>query len=250
MTHTTKRSSARFILTALSIAVVILTIGTLIAWIRILRSADAYAERLNTRDGFHNYYHEQEVWKKTRWLGVEIFKLPFDLFVYQELLHDLKPDVIVEAGTLYGGSAYFFATIMDQLNNGKVITIDIEEQSNRPRHPRITYLLGSSTSPGIFAKVKDLIPDDATVMVVLDSDHSRDHVLNELRLYHPIVSPGHYLVVEDTNVNGHPVLPGFGPGPWEAVDAFLKENSDFEADRSREKFLITFNPRGYLKKKR
>ena len=224
--------------------------GALIAWIRMLRSEEAYAERLNIRDAFHNYYYQQEVWKKTRWLGVEIFKLPLDLFVYQELLYELKPDVIVEAGTLYGGSAYFFATMMDQWNSGKVITIDIEEQSNRPQHPRITYLLGSSTSPEIFAKVKSLIPDGATVMVVLDSDHSRDHVLNELRLYHSLVTPGHYLVAEDTNVNGHPVFPEFGPGPWEAVEAFLKENSEFEADRSREKFLMTFNPRGYLRKKR
>jgi cephalosporin hydroxylase len=250
MTHTTKHSRVRLILTALSVTLVILTIGTLVAWIRMLRSADSYAERLNTGDGFHNYYYEQEVWKKTRWLGVEIFKLPLDLFVYQELLYELKPDVVVEAGTLYGGSAYFFATMMDQWNKGKVVTIDIEEQPNRPQHPRITYLLGSSTSPEIFAKVKSLIPDGATVMVVLDSDHSRNHVLNELRMYHPLVSPGHYLIAEDTNVNGHPVLPGFGPGPWEAVEAFLKENSDFEADRSREKFLVTFNPRGYLRKKR
>ena len=86
-------------------------------------------------------------------------------------------------------------------------------------------------------------------MVVLDSDHSRDHVLRELRRFHSLVSPGQYLVVEDTNVNGHPVLPQHGPGPMEALDIFLAENDDFEIDSSREKYLITFNPRGYLRKK-
>ena len=87
-----------------------------------------------------------------------------------------------------------------------------------------------------------------TVLVVLDSDHSRDHVLAEPRAYAPLVTPGSYLVVEDTNINGHPVYEAFGPGPMEAVQDFLKERDDFEADRSREKFLLTFNPRGWLRK--
>ena len=138
---------------------------------------------------------------------------------------------------------------MDLIGHGRIITIDIEARQNRPQHPRITYLLGSSTSDEIFRQVKALIPPDATVMVVLDSDHSRDHVLRELRRFHPLVSAGQYLVVEDTNVNGHPVFPEHGPGPMEALDIFLAENNDFEIDPSREKYLITFNPRGYLRKK-
>jgi cephalosporin hydroxylase len=192
---------------------------------------------------------EWEVWQRTSWLGVPIKKLPLDLFVYQELMYETQPDVVVEAGTLYGGSALYFASMMDLLKKGKVITIDITEHPNRPEHPRITYLLGSSTSPEIVSRVKELIPKDAKVMVVLDSNHSRDHVLNELRMYNGIVSPGHYLIVEDTNVNGHPVYADHGPGPMEALDAFLRENDDFESDRSREKFMVTFNPKGYLRKK-
>ncbi len=86
-------------------------------------------------------------------------------------------------------------------------------------------------------------------MVILDSDHSRDHVLRELELYSPLVTPGCYLVVEDTNVNGHPVSPEFGPGPMEAVEAFLETTNDFEVDRSREKLLLTFNPSGYLRRR-
>ena len=85
-------------------------------------------------------------------------------------------------------------------------------------------------------------------MVILDSDHSRDHVLAELRAYAPMVTTAQYLIVEDTNVNGNPVLPEFGPGPMEALDAFLAENDDFEPDDEREKFLLTFNPRGYLRR--
>jgi cephalosporin hydroxylase len=90
-------------------------------------------------------------------------------------------------------------------------------------------------------------PEDR-VLVILDSDHSRDHVLEEMRMYADLVTPDSYLIVEDTNVNGHPVFPEFGPGPMEAVDAFLAERSDFIIDRSREKLLMTFNPGGYLKK--
>ena len=86
-------------------------------------------------------------------------------------------------------------------------------------------------------------------MVILDSDHSRDHVLRELELYAPLVTPGCYVVVEDTNVNGHPVVPRFGPGPMEAVQEYLATTDAFEVDRSREKLLLTFNPSGYLRRR-
>ena len=87
-------------------------------------------------------------------------------------------------------------------------------------------------------------------MVDLDSNHSKQHVLEEMRAYAPMITIGNYLIVEDTNINGHPVLPEFGPGPMEAVEEFLKENHDFVPDPSREKFLVTFNPGGYLRKVR
>lgn len=85
-------------------------------------------------------------------------------------------------------------------------------------------------------------------MVILDSDHRRDHVVRELRTYGPLVSPGSMLVLEDTIVNGHPVLPDFGPGPMEALEEFLAETKTFEIDPIGEKFLISFNPRGYLRR--
>ena len=142
------------------------------------------------------------------------------------------------------------ASVLDALGRGRIVTVDIQEFEGRPEHDRIHYLLGSSTAAETLARVHEAIGEDDTVMVVLDSDHSATHVLEELRLYGPLVSRGSYLVVEDTNVNGHPVSPDFGPGPMEAVDAFLAEDDSFAIDRDREKFLLTFNPRGFLRKVR
>jgi cephalosporin hydroxylase len=138
---------------------------------------------------------------------------------------------------------------MDLLNHGRVITIDITDRG-RPPHPRITYLRGFSTSPDIVATVKNAITPSERVMVVLDSDHSAENVRKELRTYGPLVTVGAYLVVEDTNINGHPVLTGYGPGPAEALEDFLKTDSGFVRDPSRERFLLTFNPGGFLKKTR
>jgi cephalosporin hydroxylase len=166
------------------------------------------------------------------------------------MLHDLKPDVVVECGTYKGGSALYLAHVMDALGKGRVITIDIEKFPNLPQHPRITYLLGSSTAPEIVRQVKNAIKPGEKVMVLLDSDHHRDHVLNELRLYHDMVTPGSYIVVEDTDMNGHPILPKHGPGPMEAAEQFLKETPGFGIDPAREKLMLTFNPRGYLRRVR
>jgi cephalosporin hydroxylase len=112
----------------------------------------------------------------------------------------------------------------------------------------ITYLLGSSTASEIVDEVKKRAQGKNKILVILDSDHSKEHVLGELRAYSPLVNVGSYVIVEDTNVNGHPVAKSFGPGPMEAAEAFLKENSFFSVDKSKEKFYLTFNPSGYLKR--
>jgi len=201
---------------------------------------------------FHKLYYESYNFGKsyadTFWLGTLTHKCPLDLWVYQEIICKLKPDAIIESGTYHGGSALFLASICDLVNNGEIVTIDIEERKDRPQHKRIKYLLGSSTSGEIVEKVRDLIKNRNKVMVMLDSDHHKTHVLNELRIYSDFVTEGSYLIVEDTNLNGHPVEPDFGTGPMEAVEEFLKENKDFVIDQSKEKFYMTFNPRGYLKK--
>ena len=202
------------------------------------------------RDAFHILYHQRgaETYNNTHWLGTPTQQCPLDLWVFQEIMHETKPDVLVEAGTFKGGSAGYYAALFDAMGRGRVITIDIEKQPNLPVHPRITYLLGSSTSDEIVEKVKSLIKPGEKVMVILDSDHRRDHVYRELEKYNDIVTPGNYLIVQDTHFNGHPILPKFGPGPYEAVQDFLKTTDRFSVDRSREKLLMTFNPSGFLKR--
>ena len=215
------------------------------------RRRPSEAVRRAVVEQFHRlYYHSyKQTWHNTRFLGVRVWKSPLDLWLYQELIHELRPDVIVEAGTKYGGSAYYFARLFDLVGHGKVITLDIEEQPNRPEHPRITYLTGSSTDPAIADSV-DALVDGGKPLIVLDSSHRFDHVLAELRLWSPRVPVGSYIVVEDTHAGGHPISGRHRRGPWAAVETFLAENDAFEIDESMHKFFMTFNPRGYLKRVR
>ncbi len=207
------------------------------------------AARRTLVDEFHRlYYHSRnQTWSKTYWRGVRLLKNPLDLWLYQEIIHEVRPDVIFEAGTRYGGTAYYLADLCDLEGHGRIATVDIEVFPNRPEHPRISYFTGSSTDPAIIAQIDEIILG-GRVLVILDSDHSRDHVLGELRAWHSRVAVGSYLIVEDSNINGHPVATSWGPGPMEAVDAFLAENDDFVIDESMHKFFMTFNPRGYLKR--
>jgi cephalosporin hydroxylase len=225
-----------------------------------LRNLARYGQYINPMlgkdnvDWFHrNYYNagtRGKTWSDTFWLGVQALKCPFDLWVYQETIWELKPDVIIETGTANGGGALFLASICDMLGNGVIVTIDIEDRKDRPKHNRIEYLTGSSTSREITNKLRKLVADKKKVMVLLDSDHHRDHVLSELRIYSRFVTKGSYIIVEDTNINGHPVAPDFGPGPMEAIEEFLKSDKEFVIDKTKEKFHLTFNPNGYLKKVR
>jgi len=137
----------------------------------------------------------------------------------------------------------------DLINNGSVITIDIEDKKDRPQHKRIKYLLGSSTSRKIAEEIRKLISDKDKVIVILDSDHHKEHVLNEMKIYSEFVTKGSYLIVEDSNINGHPVAGNFGPGPMEAINQFLSTHNNFLIDKRREKFYLTFNSCGYIIKK-
>ena len=200
---------------------------------------------------FHKlyYYGKEKTWKNnTFWLNVPVAKCPLDLWVYQEIISETKPDVIIETGTAYGGSALFLASICDLANHGRIITIDVEAQPGRPEHPRVEYLQGSSASAEVFARLKQLVNAEDRVMVILDSDHRAEHVRRELEIYAPLVSVDCYLIVEDTNINGHPVSPLYGNGPMEAVEQFMTGQKDFVIDRQREKFFMTFNPKGYLRR--
>jgi cephalosporin hydroxylase len=154
-------------------------------------------------------------------MGIQTAKCPLDLWIFQEIITETKPDLIIEAGTHMGGSALFLASVCDLFDRGEVVTIDITELPDRPQHPRITYLLGSSMDDGVVAEVKRRAATAERVMLILDSDHTEAHVYKELSLLGPLVTPGCYLIVEDTIVNGNPVLPDFGPGPAEGLARYL-----------------------------
>lgn len=205
----------------------------------------------NIEEEFHAKYYYSKVWVDTYFLGKKVFKAPTDLWIYQEILWENKPDVIIECGTFHGGSALYFAKLFDIMElNSEIITIDVDKMPEMPEHNKIKYLYGSSISDEIINKVKELVKEKSKIMVILDSDHKCEHVLKELELYHSFVSAGQYLVVEDSNINGHPVYSGFGqgPGPWEAVEKFLPSHPEFEIDKTKEKFMLTFNPNGFLKR--
>jgi cephalosporin hydroxylase len=180
------------------------------------------------------------------WMGVPIIQLPSDVMATQEIIWATKPDVVIETGIARGGSVVFMAAMLELLGKGKVIGIDVDIRPHNRRaietHPmakRISLIEGGSTDAGVADRVRGQIPPGAAVMVVLDSDHSRDHVLAELRHYGPLVTPGCYLVVADTML-GH-LEPGESPPnrskvwergdePLSALKAYLQETDRFEAD--------------------
>lgn len=201
---------------------------------------------------FHQLYFDARAynltWRNTHWLGHPVLKCPLDLWLYQEILFRLRPTLIVETGTAFGGSALFLASMCDAIGHGRVVSVDLTPRAARPEHPRIQYLTGSSVNNLVVSTITEMARGASPVMVILDSDHAMAHVRQELEAYHPLVTPGSYLIVEDTNLNGHPVEPGHGPGPMEAVRDFLATHLHFVHDPEMDKFLMSFNPGGFLKR--
>jgi len=197
----------------------------------------------------HDVLYRSDAWTDATWLGAQALKNPLDLWVYQEIMAETRPELVVETGTYRGGSAFFLASICDLLGAGEVLSLDIEPvRDDYPKHARITYVGGrSSTDPEVVAEVRARAEGKRT-LVILDSDHSRAHVEAELAEYAPLVPVGGYVIVEDSNIGQ--IREDLLPGPLEAIEAFLGRTDAFEIDRSREKFLITFNPSGYLRRVR
>ena len=174
-----------------------------------------------------------------KWDGVQVTKYPNDLFTYQELIFENKPDILIECGTSHGGSALFFASLFDIIGSGQVISIDKYPKAKLPQHKRITYLTGGSTSTEILAKVNELVKWK-TVMVSLDSNHERKHVKRELVHYGKIVTKGQYMVVEDCNLGE--------AGPKGAVDWYLARTNKFKQTHLEDRFLISLNGGGWLRR--
>jgi cephalosporin hydroxylase len=179
-------------------------------------------------------------WDSITWMGRKIWKNPYDLWMMQEIIYEIQPDVIIETGTYQGGSALYFAHLLDILGKGIVVTIDIQKLINIPNHPHIICITGNSIEDSVITQIEKLLRNNSKTLVILDSDHSKEHVLKELTRYYKYVTLGSYIVVEDTNIGA----------PLEAVKEFLNtsEGQNFIVDRSKERLLCTFNPMGYLKK--
>jgi len=191
----------------------------------------------------------------TTWRGVCLIKCPMDLQSYQEIIYKTKPELIIETGAFLGGSAVFMADLLELFVGGdsRVLSIDLNRERELPEHPRVDFLVGaSSTDPSVLEHAKGMA-DGRRTMVVLDSAHNRRHVLEELRLYAPLVTKGCYLIVEDTNVDGYYLGKGdigADGGPAEAVKEWQPSNKGFEVDRTYERFMMSQNPGGYLKRVR
>ena len=188
--------------------------------------------------------------RSNKWLGIPNLQYPTDAWIVQEMIFELQPDFIVETGTYHGGSAAMWAMVLEHANpQGRVISIDIRDRSQQARklaivRERVDFVLGSSTDPQVIAHVAERVRG-TKVMVILDSDHTRDHVLSELEAYAPLVPVGSYVIVQDTGgiMVGKP-----HPGPRRAVDDFLASHPEFKPDRQRERMLLTMHPKGYLRR--
>ena len=202
-------------------------------------------------------FHDVPVWSHMYFHNVPIEKNPLDLWMVQQIIYELQPDLIVETGTWRGGSALYWAHTLNGmgLERSRVVTVDIQvAHQTAATHPLwkkyVTAITGSSTDPDVVARIA-LMAKGKKTLIALDSDHRMAHGLKELSLYSPMVSRGSYLIVEDTHMDGVPTAPSFGPGPMAAVRKFLEEGGDklFEQDVTREAYIMTFNPGGWLRRK-
>jgi len=192
---------------------------------------------------------QSRIVNKTSYMGIHTTKNPLDMWVYQEIIYETKPDVIIEIGCGRGGSSLCLANLCNNINHGRVLGIDVDLWKH-PRvidHPRIKLLEGDANQ--LIDKVKELTFNCKDIMVIEDSSHTYDNTLDLLRFYSPFVREDNYFIVEDSNCY-HGINRGPYPGPYEAIETFLQENPDFESDREKESFFITWNPKGYLRRRK
>ncbi len=206
-------------------------------------------------EAYHKWYYDTEVWEEVEFLGVTTNKSVSDMWNYQEILYSLRPALVIEFGTRFGGSALFFSVIGRAVNPDlKVLSVDLHQGEIDPRIfdvPSIRLVNRSSSDPEVADIIREMRREHpGPAFFILDSDHSKDHVLAEMDLVRGVIARGDYLVVEDGNINGNPVLPGWGEGPSEALAEYRRRYpDDYTHDAAREaKFGFTFAPGGFLVK--
>lgn len=201
------------------------------------------------------------------WMGRPVIQLPEDMLRIQELIYTLKPDNIIETGIAHGGSLIYYASLCKSMGKGRVIGIDIEIRPHNRKaieehelFPLITMFEGSSTSPDIFSQVKSLINNEEKTLLILDSNHTKEHVLNELNLYSELVSVNSFILVADGIMQALSSTPGCREdwkhdNPIEAVKEFLSTNSNFILEEPAFLFnesdleqRITYYPWGILRR--
>lgn len=205
-----------------------------------------------TLAGWLDYHQKNVVFDKVSWMGIPTLKNVLDLWVYQELICSLRPDLIIEMGSFKGGSTLYLAQMLEQLGHGRIISVDLDHSQFLAVHNRITIMTGSTQDPKIIARLTEEA-SGLSVMIIHDADHSRKMVLADLKTYADLVSKDSYFIVEDGVVDlfSKETLLGAtmgGPGPLPAVREFLESDPRFMIDRSCERYLLTYNPCGYLKK--
>jgi len=204
--------------------------------------------------------HTKQNYEPT-WLGVPIIQFPSDIVMMQELIWKLRPDVIVETGIAHGGSAIFSASILDLIGKGEVVCVDIDVRKynevairSHPHSDRVTMIEGSSIDAAIVDTVAERITPNDSVLVVLDSNHSKEHVLAEMEAYGKFISPGGYMVVTDGLQGMVHDIPWGKPewkedNPLAAIEVFLARHSEWEIDHYYERAGVTSNPSGYLRRR-
>jgi cephalosporin hydroxylase len=181
----------------------------------------------------------------SHWMGVRSLRNPLDAWIYQEILHEVRPSVVVELGSAFGGTTLFLCHMLDLLGlDAQVVAVDHSHADFRAQHERIETVTGDTRDPKVITRVRELC-DGKRGLVIHDADHAADVVIEDLRNYGSLVAPGSYLIVED----GVRDFLGGLPGPVTAVEQYLSESRDFEVDETRERFLFTYNPRGFLRRR-
>jgi cephalosporin hydroxylase len=190
------------------------------------------------------------VFSKCSWMGAKTLKNPLDAWIYQELIYAVKPEVIVEIGSYAGGSTLYFAHLLDLMGNGLVISVDIDRANYNVSHKRITAITGDSASPEVFQQVEKLCRNK-TVLVMHDGGHEKAQVAKDLALYSKLVTPGSYFIVEDSIVDifdEGEVLGTQYEGPMGAILEFIDQNKNFKIDDDCERYILTYNQKGFLKR--